>query len=627
MINESNKIIEETNLQKIGNLIKIPYYDLIEETKTQPSFYINGFPIIELDETNQDLYQDEENLDIEIKKYFQLKRKAFFIENYYMNYSEDELLSVHCSKCFMNGFNKNELLYFKDRKSLISYLKYCFIFLKKNLFVDHTIYVNNRYDLLKIDHTYFIGFHFLIPKTLCKSCFIQLINKEFLLSKLKNEISDTDGENNSNVSSPKKSNSLLSKKRKIKKKNIENKNSEKEEKIEINEIKMEKSNLKSIQITPIIIPISNPSTPKKKLKKKNIGKFTKIKIKKNDTKCNKYNDNVIYDEINNILIIKKNISFDKINEPVEEKSFEKLIIEKKIIEKKNIEKKNNDINDEQKILKEKNKLEILKNEDVHKQKKTNNINITKENENPLENSNNKAEKKDKLSESKESNEKDIPIINTKINNSKEIKENLMNKPNFIKKNTKINNTNINSNMHNNNNNINNNNNVYNINKEIYLFHTIEQFIAKNFYLHQQKIQEDLDFFLKYFEQLYLFSKGFYKFLNDNSIFAILNIIISKLLSFYKVLKEIDEKIHENIILMEYSIYNIKKFIQLYLPPNAINEQRYIYEFFFCRQSIKETQDKYKMLTGFCFEGIDYLIQSVEEMNKYYLASFANVQNA
>ena len=59
MINESNKIIEETNLQKIGNLIKIPYYDLIEETKTQPSFYINGFPIIELDETNQDLYQDE----------------------------------------------------------------------------------------------------------------------------------------------------------------------------------------------------------------------------------------------------------------------------------------------------------------------------------------------------------------------------------------------------------------------------------------------------------------------------------------------------------------------------------------------------------------------------------------
>ena len=49
MINESNKIFEETNLQKIGNLIKIPYYDLIEEAKNQPSFYINGYPLIELD--------------------------------------------------------------------------------------------------------------------------------------------------------------------------------------------------------------------------------------------------------------------------------------------------------------------------------------------------------------------------------------------------------------------------------------------------------------------------------------------------------------------------------------------------------------------------------------------------
>ena len=128
MINESNKIFEETNLQKIGNLIKIPYYDLIEEAKNQPSFYINGYPLIELDETNQDLYEDDEILDIETKKGFQLKRKANAIENYYKNYSDDELSSVHCSKCFMNGFHKNELLYFKDRKSLISYLKYCFIF-------------------------------------------------------------------------------------------------------------------------------------------------------------------------------------------------------------------------------------------------------------------------------------------------------------------------------------------------------------------------------------------------------------------------------------------------------------------------------------------------------------------
>ena len=38
MTNESNKICEETNLQKIGNLIKIPYYDLLEESKTYSPF-------------------------------------------------------------------------------------------------------------------------------------------------------------------------------------------------------------------------------------------------------------------------------------------------------------------------------------------------------------------------------------------------------------------------------------------------------------------------------------------------------------------------------------------------------------------------------------------------------------
>ena len=613
MINESNKTIEETNLQKIGNLIKIPYYDLIEETKTQPSFYINGFPIIELDETNQDLYQDDENLDIETKKCFQLKRKAFFIENYYMKYSEDELLNVHCSKCFMNGFNKNELLYFKDRKSLISYLKYCFIFLKKNLFVDHTIYVNNRYDLLKIDHNYFIGFHFLIPKTLCKSCFIQLINKEFLLSKLKNEISDTDGDNNSNISSPKKSNSLLNKKRKIKKKNIENKNSEEKEKIENNKTKKEKTDLKSIQITPIIIPISNPGTPKKKLKKGNIGKFTKKKIKKNDTKRTKnieYNDNVIYDEMNNILIISKKISFEKINDSLEDDNIEEINIEKNYIENKN-----NDINDEQKTLKE-NKL--LKNGDINKQKKTNILNnITKEN--IFNNSNNKAEKKEKLPENKE---KNVQIMETKINNSKEIKENHINKTNLNKRNnTKINNSNINNNINNN-----NNNNLSN-NIEIFLYKAIEQFINQNFNLNKQKILENIYFFLKHFEQFCLFSKGVYKSLKDNSIFGIMNLIKNQISYFFLVLKEIDEKIHENFILMEYSFYSIKKFYQLYFPPNSINEQViYNHDFLLYRQSIREIQDEYKLLIGFCYEALCHLVQFVEEMDKLCPTSFANVQN-
>ena len=242
-----------------------------------------------------------------------------------------------------------------------------------------------------------------------------------------------------------------------------------------------------------------------------------------------------------------------------------------------------------------------------------NIKITKEN--IYDNSNKKKKKKEKLSEIKD---KEIPIINTKLNNSKEIKENNMNKSNFIKKNNiKNNNSNI----------INNINNIPNY-KEIYLLLAVEQFINQNFNLHQQKIKEDTIFFFKYFEQLYLFSKGFNKSLNDNSIFGILNLIKNQLTSFLKVLKEIDEKIYENYILMEYTIYNIKKYFQIYSPPNALNEQIiYNQEFLLCRQSIKETQDRYKILVRFCVEGLSYLIQFVEEMNKYCPTSFASVQNA
>ena len=593
MINESNKTSEETNLQKIGNLIKIPYDDLIEEAKTQPSFYINGFPIIELDETNQELYQDDEMHDIETKKGFQLKRKAFFIENYYMNYSDEELLGVHCSKCYMNGFNKNELLYFKDRKSLISYLKYCFIFLKKNLFMDHTIYMNNRYDLLKIDHTYFIGFHFLIPKTLCKACFIQLINKEFLLSKLKNEISDTDGDTSTNIVSPKKNTSLLKKKRKIPKKINENKNSEEKNKNEINGNKKEKTNLKSIQISPIIIPISNPSTPKKKIKKNYLKKFTKKKIKKNDITISKYNENVTYDEINNIIIISKKISTE--------------------IKSNSTEKKPNVVNDSPKILKEKDKEEISKNGAENLPKKFYNINTTKEN--VLDNSNNKTEKKEKNTENDVKDVKDTKLITTKINNPKETKENNMNKFSLKKK---YNNKNSNNN--------NNNNLIYN--KEIYLSFVAKQFINMNFCLHQQKIIEDSNLFFQFFEQIFNLAKNIYNSMKDNSIFGILNILKNKLSIFFRALDDINERMNDNIILMEYSLFCIKRLIQMHFQTNMINEQqKYFQEFLFYKQNVKEVQERYKILVNWCFEGLVHLNQTVEEMSKYYSATIGNVQSA
>lgn len=463
--------------------------------------------------------------------------------------------------------------------------------------MDHTIYMNNRYDLLKIDHTYFIGFHFLIPKTLCKACFIQLINKEFLLSKLKNEISDTDGDTSTNIVSPKKNTSLLKKKRKIPKKINENKNSEEKNKNEINGNKKEKTNLKSIQISPIIIPISNPSTPKKKIKKNYLKKFTKKKVKKNEITISKYNENVTYDEINNILIISKKISTETKSNSSEKKT--------NVVN----EKKTNVVNDIQKILKEKDKEENSKNGAENLPKKFYNINTTKEN--VLDNSNNKTEKKEKNSENDVKDVKDTKLITTKVNNPKEIKENSMNKFSLKKKNNK---------------NSNNTNLIYN--KEVYLSFVAKQFINMNFCLHQQKIIEDSNLFFQFFEQILNLAKNIYNSMKDNSIFGILNILKNKLSIFFRVLEDINERMNENILLMEYSLFCIKRLIQMHLQANLINEQvKYSQEFLFYKQNVKEVQERYKILVNWCFEGLVHLSQTVEEMSKYYSATIGNVQSA
>ena len=216
-------------------------------------------------------------------------------------------MNINCSKCLMNGFDKNELLYFKDRKSLISYLKYCFIFLKKSIFMNHTIYMNNKFDLLKIDDTYLVGWHFLLSKTICKSCFIQLINKKYLFSKLKTEISDYDKTKINKDTIIKRNNDLLTLKRKRRKKIASIKKIKKE--ININKINEENNKLKSIQISPIIIPLSNYDSPKKieiKRRRLSFRNSSRKKIKKLI-----HNENVEYDKINNVIIINKKILDDK----------------------------------------------------------------------------------------------------------------------------------------------------------------------------------------------------------------------------------------------------------------------------------------------------------------------------
>ena len=153
---------------------------------------INGFNFIELNEgeINSEIFSDLSNVsECEILR---IKKKAQSIEGYYSTKGEDTKINENCFNCLMNDFPANELLYFTKRKDLLDYLRYCFYFLKKIIFLDNQIYSENKYDLDKCDTNYLNGWKFFIPKTMCKGCFLQMINMEHLFGNLKTIFSDID---------------------------------------------------------------------------------------------------------------------------------------------------------------------------------------------------------------------------------------------------------------------------------------------------------------------------------------------------------------------------------------------------------------------------------------------------
>ena len=295
-----NNISQTSN----NNIIKIPYCDNPKESNI--SIYINGFSIIELDEEITDnnclfqSFEEEQNVGSEEKLY--LKSKAKIVENYYANYKDSVVPNVNCSKCLLDGFTSNELLYFKDRKSLIYYLKYCFLYLRNSLFMNHDIYMNNKYDLFKINQSFYNGWKFRIPKTICKSCFIQMLNIKYLLYNLKNIICDyvqgsatpaCTNENTITEINRKRRRISRNKKRKI---------------VKSKAIPSAPDILNDIneKISPIVIAISHDEKVHKRKRSSN-SVFKRRRIMKKRIKT-KYNENVIYDVKNNLLIInKKNI--------------------------------------------------------------------------------------------------------------------------------------------------------------------------------------------------------------------------------------------------------------------------------------------------------------------------------
>lgn len=153
---------------------------------------INGFNIIELNEVeiNSDIISDLP--DISENDIIRIKKKAQSIETYYLGKGDDAKINENCFNCLMKDFQPNELLYFSKRNDLLTYLRYCFYFLKKTIFLDNQIYTDNKYDLDKCDTNYLAGWKFFIPKTMCKACFLQMINMEHLFGNLKTIFSDVD---------------------------------------------------------------------------------------------------------------------------------------------------------------------------------------------------------------------------------------------------------------------------------------------------------------------------------------------------------------------------------------------------------------------------------------------------
>ena len=269
-----------------------------EESKlSKIEFKINGFNIIELiedeveyNETNVNSEEDDEINKLSLKEKNSLINVSKKCENYFSNQFGDIFINISCLKCHLSNFHTNELLYFPNRKTLLKYLKYAFLFLKKKLFIDHSIYINNKYDLEKCDNSYLINWKFFISKSICKYCFMEIINMKMLFGNLKTIFCDVEKETYLKE--------IQSKKKGHRYKKQNNKNKKK--------IKTQKK------------------------------KFILNKENNNSLIANFYNINISYNSENNSLIIKKSALGDLANEIFKNKNNEGNIKDNNIEEQKDI---------------------------------------------------------------------------------------------------------------------------------------------------------------------------------------------------------------------------------------------------------------------------------------------------
>ena len=198
--------------KRTRNDIKTRNGNIKRKNSNSKMVQFNGFNIIELihKESNEiidvpKITQDEEKINLEIKEpdsnlheilesnpeIKELKRtKAKNIEEFYTSKNGISTIKENCFICLMTNFLSNELLYFNSKKDLFNYIKYCFILRNKLLIIDEDTFKENKEKFFNANSSFINGWRFYIPKTICKGCFMEIINMKNLISHIKNIFCD-----------------------------------------------------------------------------------------------------------------------------------------------------------------------------------------------------------------------------------------------------------------------------------------------------------------------------------------------------------------------------------------------------------------------------------------------------
>lgn len=169
------------------NIVELHHIESTESKNIPNNRDVPKKNIIELKESNSNLHELNPN-NAEIKEMTKAKIKN--IEEFYTSKFGISTIKENCFKCLMTDFLSNELLYFNSRNELFNYCKYCFVSKRKNLFMDESICKENKEDFFKANISFLNSWRFFIPKTICKGCFMEIINLKNLISNIKNIFSD-----------------------------------------------------------------------------------------------------------------------------------------------------------------------------------------------------------------------------------------------------------------------------------------------------------------------------------------------------------------------------------------------------------------------------------------------------